>query len=124
MVGLCVISLGVGLVIQPVDLPLLCDTGDIVEKLYNSNSQDRFLVSRTIPLVPTWNEMRLDLIETNTTHAQESFLDHGTFFATLRGEDLSDVVNVCGDASFTLERILYLEIYGEFWRSDNESDPE
>ncbi|MCO5604495.1 hypothetical protein L7F22_058662 [Adiantum nelumboides] len=68
----------------------------------------------TSPLVPTWKEMRFNLIEVVTTLAQERLLDHGTFLATLQGDDLSDVVNVCGDAGFALKRILYLDICGEF----------
>ncbi|MCO5603257.1 hypothetical protein L7F22_057405 [Adiantum nelumboides] len=51
-------------------------------------------------------------------------LDNGTFVATLRGEDLSGVVNACGEARFALKRVLYLDIYGEFWRFDDDSDPE
>ncbi|MCO5574231.1 hypothetical protein L7F22_028013 [Adiantum nelumboides] len=108
--------------IQPVHLPLLCDTGDIVERLYDLNNKDRFgdmdparalhgaqliwadfptgtAVSCTSPLVSTWNKMRLDLIEAATTLAEEYLLDNGTFVATLQGEDLTDVVNVlwrCG----------------------------
>ncbi|MCO5553927.1 hypothetical protein L7F22_007453 [Adiantum nelumboides] len=140
--------------IQPVHLPLLCDTGDIAEKLYDLNNKDRNLsqdqllfggLSRfgdmdpiralhgaqliwidfcTSPLVPTWNEMRLDLIEAAATLAKEYLLDNGTFVATLRGEDLSDVVNICGDAGFALKRVLNLDICGEFWRFDDDSDPE
>ncbi|MCO5559694.1 hypothetical protein L7F22_013295 [Adiantum nelumboides] len=133
--------------IQPVHLLLLCDIGDIAEKLYDLNNKDRFgdmdpgrvlhgaqliwadfptcaAVSCTSPLVPTWNEMKLDLIKAATTLAEEYLLDNGTFVATLQGEDLSDVVNICGDAGFALKRVLYLDICGEFWRFDDDSDLE
>ncbi|MCO5561776.1 hypothetical protein L7F22_015400 [Adiantum nelumboides] len=43
------------------------------------------IVSRTSPLVPAWNEMKLDLIEAATTLAEEYLLDNGTFVATLQG---------------------------------------
>ncbi|MCO5613292.1 hypothetical protein L7F22_067568 [Adiantum nelumboides] len=133
--------------IQPVHLPLLCDTENIAEKLYDLNNKDRFgdmdparaldgaqliwadfpigaTVSHTSPLVPTWNDTRLDLIEAATTLAEAYLLDNGTFVATLRGKNLSDVVNVFGDASFALKLVLYLDIYGEVWRFDDDSDPE
>ncbi|MCO5567491.1 hypothetical protein L7F22_021184 [Adiantum nelumboides] len=68
--------------------------------------------------------MRLNLIKAATTLAKEYLLDNGTFFATLRGEDLSNVVDVCGEASFALRHVLYLDICGEFWRFHDNSDLE
>ncbi|MCO5597863.1 hypothetical protein L7F22_051948 [Adiantum nelumboides] len=125
-----------GLNIQPVLSPLVCNTRDIAKKLYDVNNQDRFgdmdparalhgaqliwvyfptgvIISCIRSLVPAWNEMRLDLIEAATTLAKEYFLDNGTFVATLVGEDLSDVVNICGEVKSVFYTLISVESFGD-----------
>lgn len=76
------------------------------------------------PLIPPWNAFLSDHVESAIMLVEEFMLPGGTFVTTSRGEELGLVQNLCLERGLFLKRVFYLQMASEYWRFEDDANPE